>query len=94
MKRITAIAAIAILGSTAAWAHDDTLGGNPDLYQSPLVDHSKGSAGHEGQKGEGDLYGSHVANPEDVTPNPSAKLEPIDPKEALHESDPEGYAIK
>jgi len=86
MKRITAIAAIAILGSTAAWAHDDTLGGNPD--------HSKGSAGHEGQKGEGDLYGSHVANPEDVTPNPSAKLEPIDPKEALHESDPEGYAIK
>ncbi len=94
MKKIIAIAAIAILGSTtAAWAHDKTLGGSEDLYQSPLLEHDKGTKGGEPQKGEGDLYGSHVANPEDVTPTPGAKPEPIEKREALHERDPEGYGI-
>ncbi len=94
MKKIIAIAAIAILGSTtAAWAHDEHFGANEDMYGSMLTDHSKGSKGDEGQKGEGDLYGSHMANPEDVTPTPGAKHPAIDTREALHEQDPEGYGI-
>jgi len=94
MKKIIAIAAIAILGSTtAAWAHDEHFGSNEDMYGSMLTDHSKGSKGGEGQKGEGDLYGSHVANPEDVTPTPGAKAKPIDRRNALHDQDPEGYGI-
>lgn len=94
MKKIIAIAAIAILGSsTAAWAHDDVLGGNEDLYESQLIDHGKGSKGGEAQKGEGDLYGSHLANPEDVTADPEAVPEPIERREALHDQDPEGYGI-
>ena len=92
MKKIIAIATIAILGSaTAAWAHDKSLGGNEDLYQSPLLEHDRGTKGGDPQKGEGDLYGSHLANPEDVTPNPGVRPEPIDQREALHERDPEGY---
>ena len=93
MKKIIAIAAIAILGGsvTATWAHDQQLGGNEDLYGSMLMDHKPGSQGHEGQKGEGDLYGSHVANPEDISPTPGAKPEPIDPSNALHDQNPEGY---
>lgn len=94
MKKIIAITAIAILGSTAAaWAHDEHLGGNEDLYQSQLMDHGKGARGGEGQKGEGDLYGSHMANPADVTPTPGARHPAIDQREALHEQDPEGYGI-
>ncbi len=94
MKKIIAIAAITILGSTtAAWAHDEHFGGNEDMYGSQLTDHSKGTKGGEGQKGAGDLYGSHVANPEDVTPMPGAKHPAIDKREALHEQDPEGYGI-
>ncbi len=94
MKKIITIAAIAILGSsTAAWAHDKELGGNEDLYQSQLLDHGKGAVGGKAQKGEGDLYGSHLANPEDVMPAPGARAEPIKKREALHEQDPEGYGI-
>ncbi len=94
MKKIPTLAAIALLGiSTAGWAHDTTLGGNPDLYQSPLLDHNKGSQAPLAQKGEGDLYGSHLVNPEDVTPNPEANPEPIDQRNALHDQDPEGYGI-
>ena len=95
MKKIITIAAIAILGSTtAAWAHDEHFAGNEDMYASPLMDHSKGQPAAEGQKGEGDLYASHMANPEDVTPNPNAKPNMPSGKEALHEQDPEGYGIK
>ena len=38
MKKIFAIASLALLTSTA-WAHHDTFGGNPDMYNSPLLDH-------------------------------------------------------
>lgn len=95
MKKIIAIATIAILGSTtAAWAHDEHFGKDGDFYGSMLTDHDmKSSKGGEGQKGEGDLYGSHIANPEDVTPKPGARHPEIDQREALHESDPEGYGI-
>jgi len=94
MKRIPTLAAVALLGiSTTGWAHDAALGGNPDLYESPLLDHGKGSQASLAQKGEGDLYGSHLANPEDVTPNPGANPEPIDRRNALHDQDPEGYGI-
>ncbi len=94
MKKIITIVSIALLGTaTATWAHDEHLAGNEDLYGSMLLDHSKGSRGGEGQKGEGDLYGSHLANAEDVIPNPNAKPEPIDPRNALHDQDPEGYGI-
>lgn len=94
MKKIIAIAAITILGSTtAAWAHDEHFAGNEDMYGSQLTDHGKGGQGGEGQKGEGDLYGSHLANPEDVEPNPGAKAETIAQREALHEHDPEGYGF-
>ncbi len=95
MKKIITIATIALIGTgTAAWAHDEHFAGNEDLYQSALVDHSKGSAGNEGQKGKGDLYGSHLANPEDVTPDPNAKPERIDVRNALHDQDPEGYGVR
>jgi hypothetical protein len=96
MKKIISIAAIAILGmSSATWAHDEHFGGNADMYGSALTDHSKPApSGAEGQKGEGDLYASHMENPEDVRPNPNARPEMPTGKEALHDQDPEGYGIK
>ena len=95
MKKIITIAAAAILGtSTATWAHDKVLGGNEDLYQSSLKDHDKGAPTGEVMKGEGDLYGSHMVNPEDIKSNPNAKPDMPKGKEALHEQDPEGYGIK
>ncbi|WP_293650634.1 hypothetical protein [Thiolapillus sp.] len=95
MKKIITIAAIAILGTTtAAWAHDEHFGGNEDMYGSNLTDHSKGAPTGEVMKGKGDLYGSHMANPEDIAANPNAKPEMPNGKEALHEQDPEGYGIK
>jgi hypothetical protein len=94
MKKIITITAVAILGAaSASWAHDEHLKGNEDLYGSMLMDHSPGSRGGEGQKGMGDLYGSHLANAEDVTPNPAAKSVPIDKRNALHDQDPEGYGF-
>ena len=39
MKKIFAIASLALLTSTV-WAHDKVLSGNPDLYNSPLLDHT------------------------------------------------------
>jgi hypothetical protein len=95
MKKIITIAAIAILGTTtAAWAHDEHFGGNEDMYGSALTDHSKGAPTGEVMKGEGDMYGSHMANPEDVAVNRNAKPELPKGKDRLHDQDPEGYAIK
>jgi hypothetical protein len=96
MNKIITIAAIAILGTTtAAWAHDEHFGGNADMYGSALTDHSKPApTGSEGQKGEGDLYASHMVNPEDIATNPDARPEMPSGREALHEQDPEGYGIK
>ena len=96
MKKIITFAAIAIISATStAWAHDEHFGGNTDMYGSALTDHSKPApSGKEGQKGEGDLYASHLENPEDVTPDPNAKPEMPTGREALHEQDPEGYGIK
>ncbi|HID46706.1 MAG TPA: hypothetical protein EYP34_13245 [Chromatiaceae bacterium] len=95
MKKLITIAAIAILGSTTAtWAHDEHFGGNEDMYGSALTDHSKGAPTGGVMKGEGDLYGSHMANPEDIASNKNAKPEMPTGKEKLHEQDPEGYGIK
>ncbi|WP_456375789.1 hypothetical protein [Thiolapillus sp.] len=96
MKKLTTIAAIAIIGATsAAWAHDEHFGGNEDMYGSALTDHSKPApSGTEAQKGDGDLYASHMVNPEDVAIDPNARPEMPVGKEALHEQDPEGYGIK
>ncbi len=94
MKKIITVATIALLATgTAAWAHDEHFAGNQDLYGSMLIDHSKGKRGGDPQKGEGDLYGSHLANPEEVTPNPNAQPERVDARNALHDQDPEGYGI-
>ncbi len=95
MKKLISIAAIAILaGSGAVFAHDKDLGANEDLYGSPLLDHDKGSAPNgKVMKGEGDQYASHLANPEDVTPNPNAKPEMPAPGEGWTDRDPEGYGI-
>ncbi len=95
MKKLITIATIAMLGSAAsAWAHDEHFGTNEDLYQSPLMDHDKGSsATGKVMKGEGDLYASHLANPEDVTPNPNAKPEMPAPGEGWSDPDPEGYGL-
>lgn len=95
MKTIIIAATIAVLvTTTVTWANDKQLGSNEDLYQSPLMDHDKGAPTGDVMKGEGDLYGSHMANPEDVKPHSNAR--PVMPKEkeALHEQDPEGYGIK
>ncbi len=95
MKKIITIAAIAILGaSTASWAHDEHFGGNEDMYGSALTDHSKGSPTGEVMKGEGDMYGSHMVNPEDVAINKNAKPEMPKGKERLYDPDPEGYGLK
>jgi len=94
MKYLAALTTITLVGAiNTGWAHDAALDGNPDLYQSPLLDHDRGSQIHQAQRGEGDLYGSHLLNPGDVTPNPRATPEPIDPRNALHDQNPEGYDI-
>ncbi len=94
MKKTAFITALALLAAVSAgWAHDKQLGGNEDLYQSPLLDHDKGSRNVEAQQGEGDLYGSHIADPQEVVADPRARVEPIGPREALHEQDPEGYGF-
>ena len=90
MKKVLAVIAIALL-STAAIAHDEHFADNEDMYGSALIDHGPGGQGGlEAQKGEGDLYGSHVANPEDVSINLNAKPEPFDAKYAQEHFDPEG----
>ena len=81
MKKLLAIAALLVLSSTA-WAHHEHFGGNGDMYQSPLMDHGPGGATGKVQKGQGDLYASHLENPEDVRSNPNVKPEPYDYKNA------------
>jgi hypothetical protein len=90
MKKLLAIVAIALL-STAAVAHDEHFADNEDMYGTALTDHGPGGKGGlEAQKGEGDLYGSHMANPEDVSINKNAKPEPYNAKYEQEHYDPEG----
>jgi len=90
MKKPIIIATIAILGaSTGVWAHDKALGGNPDLEGAIILEHGKGSTNVEAQKGEGDLYGSMLANPDELKPNPNAQIDRYTHEE-LQAADPEG----
>ncbi len=57
MKKLIAIFGLTLLASSAS-AHHSALGGNPDLYQSPLLDHDKGETVHAVQRGIGDDYAS------------------------------------
>ncbi|MBA1443721.1 MAG: hypothetical protein M3H12_19540 [Chromatiales bacterium] len=74
MKKIFAIIGLALLTS-AAWAHDEHFGGNPDMSSSPIMDHGTGERAHALQKGEGDLYASQmISQPADH----SHKSGPVD----------------
>lgn len=65
MKKIFAIAILALL-SSSAFAHDRIMGGNPDMYGSPLLDHGTAEKAHALQMGYGDQYGSSlIAQPSD-----------------------------
>jgi hypothetical protein len=79
MKKLFAIVAISLLSSTA-FAHHNHLGTEGDAHGSQLIEHNNpgARATSPGQQGEGDFYGSHLANPEDVTPDPTARRKPID----------------
>ncbi len=84
MKKLFAIVAISLL-STAAFAsgaksHAEHIGIDGDAYGSQLneVGDPGTRATSPGQQGEGDFYGSHLANPEDVTPDPNFKRKQID----------------
>jgi hypothetical protein len=90
MKKVLAVIAIALL-STAAIAHDEHFADNEDMYGTALTDHGPGGKGGlEAQKGEGDLYGSHIANPEDVKINMDAKVDVYDAQYAQEHFDPDG----
>jgi hypothetical protein len=83
MKKLFAIVAISLLSSTAFAdnrSHAEHIGTDGDAYGSQLNEtNDPGTrATSPGQQGEGDLYGSHIANPEDVTPDPTARRKPID----------------
>jgi len=95
MKTITTAMMLgaAVLFGPVAQAHDEHIGGNEDLYQSPLADHGPGGRSGPGQKGEGDFYASHLENPEDVRPDPMAVPDRPRGRDPLHEQDPEGYGF-
>jgi len=57
MKKLLAILGLALIASSVS-AHHIVFGGNPDLYQSPLLDHDRGETAHAVQRGIGDNYGS------------------------------------
>ena len=59
MKRLIIITSLS-LATTGAWAADEVLGGNPDMYKSPLTDHGPGERMHAPQMGYGDEYGSQL----------------------------------
>ena len=44
MKKLIAVVAISLLTS-GAWAHDKVFGDNPDMYNSPLLDHIPSKVG-------------------------------------------------
>ena len=83
MKKIFAIASLALLTSTA-WAHHDTFGGNPDLYGSPLLDHGTAKYAQAVQMGIGDSYASQLI------PQPADHMHKAEPAD-LSVNDPEGY---
>lgn len=88
MKKILVVVSIVLL-SSVAMAHDKTLGANPDLEGSSLLDHDSGDkAGRAVPKGEGDQYASVIENPEDQKADPNAKVEVWDGKK---DKDPEGH---
>lgn len=67
MKKLIAIAGLALLTSTA-WAHHEHFGNNGEMYGSPLVEHGPGETVHAVQLGEGDAYASpHIEQPADHT---------------------------
>ena len=86
MKKVLAVITMALL-SSVAMAHDKTLGGNPDLYGSALLEHGPGDPTGNPAKGEGDQYASHMADPAEHAPNPNAKVVPWDGKA---DQDPDG----
>lgn len=77
MKTII-VAALLTSMASFAFAHDKALGDNPELYGSVLLDHSAAPTG-EPMKGEGELYGSFIANPEDLKSDPNARVERWNP---------------
>ena len=83
MKKLFAIVAISLLSSTAFAdnrSHAEHIGTDGDSYGSQLNEtHDPGTrATSAGQQGEGDFYGSFVANPEDVTSDTNARRKSID----------------
>ena len=46
MKKLIAVATVVLLTSNT-WAHDKVFGGNPDMYQSPLLDHTPSKMGYK-----------------------------------------------
>ena len=96
MKKLFAIVAISLLSSAAfasgTKSHAVHIGTDGDAYGSQLneLDDPGTRATSPGQQGEGDLYGSFLANPEDVTPDPNARRKPIDQAAVrLMNSDPD-----
>lgn len=45
---------------SVSWAADKVLGGNPDLRESPILEHGPGEKVHAPQMGSGDEYGSQL----------------------------------
>lgn len=67
MKRLIILIAF-VLSASGAWAADQVLKGNPDLQESPLLEHTPGEKMHAQQMGYGDQYGSPlIEQPSDHT---------------------------
>lgn len=77
MKTIV-VAALLTSMASFAFAHDKALGDNPELYGSVLLDHDTSPPG-ETMKGEGELYGSIIANPKYLKSDPNARVERWNP---------------
>lgn len=74
MKRIILASLLSALASVSL-AHDDVLGDISELYGSPFLDH-RATAGGEPLKGQGELYGSFLVNPETLRADLDAKVLP------------------
>ena len=59
MKHLIIVTSLT-LAASGAWASDKVMGGNPDLYESHLMDHSAGEKAHAPQMGTGDEYASQL----------------------------------